>query len=520
MLLIADWTSIYLNGFAAAALALLLWNALERRSEVAAFAPVVLLAGLLAMTSGLVLAQAELQDKLFFFARDLLVQAVAAYIVRSLSQRPKYAVPALLILGVVYWLFYREVQVETFRLATRPTKVADERAPGFRSYELLVYLPGGDSDLLATPGVYAERAFELTLEESPLSNYFAVDVESGNEAEVERLLSALEASAVYAEDNEQIHVEPVRNLPSGVSLVGPTPEVSGLDDPGVAQQWALSAWPYAAFAKTCREFAEDLRPTRLFVLDTGVDAEHPDLQKHYVSHEARSDRDVVGHGTHVAGIAAATANNGIGTAGWLPVGDADLSVSAINVFTPMGYATQRAVVQGIIDAANAGASVINLSLGGISTDGKRRAYNDAVAYAAQRGALVVVSAGNSATDARRFAPANSDGVIVVGALDNAMRPADFSNSLDNVRLGVWAPGKDIYSLVPNGGYTLFSGTSMAAPQVSGLLTVAKAIDPSLDAESAYTLLQRTTGVAAQAGDSARPRAVRPADFLREVARRR
>jgi len=295
------------------------------------------------------------------------------------------------------------------------------------------------------------------------------------------------------------------------------PSDLGLNDPEVVRQWSLVAWPYQAFAKTSAKMAKRLQPARLFVLDSGVDATHPDIRDNYQSLDAKHDRDGLGHGTHVAGIAAAVSNNKEGIAGWWPQGDHPIKVSSIRVIGPFGSATQRAVVQGIIDAANAGAAVINLSLGGLSTDSKQRVYANAVKYANERGTIVVVAAGNSSMDARRYAPANTPGVIVVAALDNTLQQASFSNSVDGLEMGVWAPGKDIHSLVPNGGYTPFSGTSMAAPQVAGILTVAKAIRPELTTRPAYPILNRSLQQIAQ-GSSDRPAVLDPGAFLEEVAR--
>ena len=84
-------------------------------------------------------------------------------------------------------------------------------------------------------------------------------------------------------------------------------------------------------------------------------------------------------------------------------------------------------------------------------------------------------------------------------------------------MGVWAPGKDIHSLVPNGGYVTFSGTSMAAPQVAGILTLAKSIRPELTTREAYRML--TNSLQAQAlGNSDRPDVLDPEAFLKEVSR--
>ena len=540
------WQAVYVSGFAASSVALAAWTIGERRSELARFAPVVILLGLLAMASTIVVAQGEAGDRLFVLARDLLVQAGMAYAVRLLVKHPRVLWPALVVVGIVYYLYYREEQrADLIEAITPQTQfVGAAAAPLSTSVDAARLDPAGEYLLqfrdpsqvsparaaLADEGIRLERAFG-GLVQSPgtdpaayraLSAVYAADVPDDYAGDAAALLAGL-PGGVYAEGNEVVQVAPLRRGPvlePARGLAGPTdPAAIGLDDPEVTRQWALTAWPYAAFAKTTEALRDRLQPALLYVLDSGVDASHPDLAANFRSHGDYGDRDGIGHGTHVAGIAAAVARNGQGVAGWLPAGKHDIKVSSIRVIGPLGFGTQRSIVQGIIDAANAGAAVINLSLGGRSTDARQRVYADAVRYANERGAIVVVAAGNSRVDARSYAPANAPGVIAVAALDNTLAQAGFSNDVDGLEMGVWAPGHDIYSTVPNGGYAPFSGTSMAAPQVAGLLTVAKAIDPELTTREAYRLLQRSVA-AAPAGSRERPDVVEPGRFLESVARGR
>ena len=541
---------VYVTGFAAATLALVLWNALEHRREIAHFAPVLIVGGLLAMSVSLVSIAGEPADKLYTFARDLLLQAAVAYLVRLLARKPEVLWPLVLALGLVYWFFYRGVQAEgLYGMELPAASPVELEAVGPSSATT-----GSAAALATQSGRVEEQAdldpnAELLAELTPtqagalrqrlkgrisLAEAFAVDprarastrldeVTAIDVLELDELATVqavLEELGVPYETNELLRVAPTDN-PSQEGLRGPTAAETGLDDPRLGEQWALTAWPYAAFAKTLGGVRDRLQPARLFILDTGVDGAHEDLRGHFVSHGERHDRDAIGHGTHVAGIAAAVANNALGVAGWWPSGDHPLTVSSIKVFGPLGTTTQRAVVQGIIEAADAEASVINLSLGGPSTDRRQRVYAEAVRYANDRGAIVVVAAGNSARDARSYSPANTPGVIAVAALDRSLAQARFSNSVDGLPYGVWAPGEAIVSTVPNGGYTPFSGTSMAAPQVAGLLTLAKAIDPGLTTREAYELLSATLRTLPQAnGSREEPGLIDPGAFLERVGTRR
>jgi len=543
-----DWSSGYFMGFALSALALGVWNAAEKKSIVARNAPFVIFAGLTLYFTSMVSLQGAPGERLYIVARDLLTQAAIAYMIRFLSQKPKFLLPAAVAVLLGYWFFYREVQeesIQSLKLTQSMQPVSDgaqaELASGVGdldpSGELLVTFFDGSEEQevnaqLSELSLTAKPAFTgldtscLTCDPNianELRNTFVVDVPDNKLGELESLVEAFAKTDIsFAEYNEILEFEPLnasRKVELHSTVVQPPAKPSdlGLNDPEVVRQWSLMAWPYKAFAKTSAKLTKRLQPASLFVLDSGVDATHPDLKAHYQSYDEKHDRDGLGHGTHVAGIAAAVANNSEGIAGWWPQGDHPIKVSSIRVIGPFGAATQRAVIQGIIDAANAGASVINLSLGGLSNDTKQRAYANAVKYANDRGTIIVVAAGNSSMDARRYAPANTPGVIAVAALDNTLGQATFSNSVDDLAMGVWAPGKDIHSLVPNGGYITFSGTSMAAPQVAGLLTLAKSIRPELTTREAFRMLTTSLQVQTQ-GSRAQPDVLDPGAFLKEVSK--
>ena len=147
-----------------------------------------------------------------------------------------------------------------------------------------------------------------------------------------------------------------------------------------------------------------------------------------------------------------------------------------------GSGTQKGIIAGIIEAADRGAAVISMSLGGRSTQSRQQAYQDAVKYASQKGAVVVAAAGNSGQNAKDYAPVNTPGVIGVAALDTLGRKAGFSNTVQDIRMAVAAPGVQIYSTIPGNQYASFNGTSMATPHVAGVIGLLKSMNPNLNTQ--------------------------------------
>ncbi|NRA49893.1 MAG: S8 family serine peptidase, partial [Phaeodactylibacter sp.] len=153
--------------------------------------------------------------------------------------------------------------------------------------------------------------------------------------------------------------------------------------------------------------------------------------------------------------------------------------------------TQKSIINGMIKAADAGADVISMSLGGLSNQSKERAYRKAVEYANEKGAIVVAAAGNANRNAKNYVPAAVDGVISVSAIDADLRKAVFSNYVTDLKRGVAAPGVGIYSTIPGDRYDTYNGTSMATPYVAGLLGLMKSYRPGLTTDQAYNILQKT-----------------------------
>ena len=207
------------------------------------------------------------------------------------------------------------------------------------------------------------------------------------------------------------------------------------------------------------------------ILDTGINKDHEDFTDptsnaskvtknvNFTDTGSTSgSSDIKGHGTHVAGSAAAVTNNGKGVAGTCP----GCPLYNVKVLGDTGSGYTSWISNGITWAADNGAKVINLSLGSSSFSSTQQ---DAVNYAWGKGVVVVAAAGNSNTSTQ-FYPAAYPNVIAVGATDSNDTKASFSN-YGSSWVDVAAPGVNILSTTVDGGYGLKSGTSMASPHVAG-----------------------------------------------------
>lgn len=245
------------------------------------------------------------------------------------------------------------------------------------------------------------------------------------------------------------------------------------------------------------------------VLDSGVDYTHEDLAQNMWVNPDPTAPDKYGynfinntpdpmpsatpgsdHGTHVAGIIGAVGNNNTGVVGvaW------KTRIMAIAFIDGDNGGTTSAEIQGINYAVQHGASIINGSFGGPGFDPAEQAAFDG---ATAQGVLFAIAAGNSSldNDANVITPANfaltNSRVVTVAATDRNDLLADFSDyGKTTVTLG--APGVEIYSTLPGGGYGLKDGTSMATPQVAGALAVVWDAYPSLSPDELVDLLKRST----------------------------
>lgn len=206
-----------------------------------------------------------------------------------------------------------------------------------------------------------------------------------------------------------------------------------------------------------------------FVIDTGVDLQHDDLNiasslhRNFAADGGNSAQDLNSHGTHVAGIIAAK-NNAIDTVGVA----AGAEVVSVRVLDANGSGSFSDVIAGVNHVADVGLSgeVANMSLGGP----KSQAVDDAVCAAAAQGIFFTVAAGNSTQNANWSSPARAGtctNVYTISASDMNDELASFSN-FANPPVICADPGVEILSLNLGGGTRLLSGTSMAAPHAAGI----------------------------------------------------
>lgn len=215
------------------------------------------------------------------------------------------------------------------------------------------------------------------------------------------------------------------------------------------------------------------------IADTGIEREHVDLAGavrtgwDYVDEDESPD-DHNGHGTHIAGVLAAREGNGVGVAGIAPAA----GLIAQRILDENGEGDTAREVQAFQDAVVAGAKVVNASFGSTYYSEAERQT-----IAGNPGALFVVAAGNAATDIDRFprypCSLRLSNLICVGASTAADTRASFSNYGPGT-VDLFAPGKDIASTWRDGGYALYSGTSMAAPAVAATAALIVARHPKLE----------------------------------------
>lgn len=208
------------------------------------------------------------------------------------------------------------------------------------------------------------------------------------------------------------------------------------------------------------------------VLDTGVDGAHPDLASQMVSgwnffDNNSNTADVHGHGTKVAGAAAASTNNSVGVAA--VAGKA--KIMPIRVADSSGYASFSAISQGVTWAADRGARVANISISGVA--GSFSVIN-AAQYMKNKGGLVVAGAGNAGVDEGYGA---TDALISVSATTSSdVRP---SWSSYGAYVDVAAPGSSIYTTFRGGSYGNASGTSFSSPVTAGVVAQMMGANPKL-----------------------------------------
>jgi thermitase len=317
----------------------------------------------------------------------------------------------------------------------------------------------------------------------------------------------------------RVRIRPELTVPQALAILRSLPEVQFAEpnlihevaavvpnDSQYKAQWA----PRQIQADLAWQIWRPRVPVVIAVIDSGIDSTHPDLaakilrdEQGIVGYDAelarRSDAmDDFFHGTHVAGIAAAHTNNGLGIAGIAGLAggggsDADtIKLMPVKVLDRLGRGSVLSVARGITWAADQGAQVLNLSLGASSS---ALTLTEAVKYALGKGCVIVAAAGNSGLASPNY-PAATSGVISVAATDQKDTLTRFSS------WGAWvavaAPGDGILSTTPtyptgqgvSMNYASMSGTSMACPHVAGEAALLLSHNPNLTAQDVVRLITR------------------------------
>ncbi len=264
-------------------------------------------------------------------------------------------------------------------------------------------------------------------------------------------------------------------------------------DPNANRQWGLRAiqWFGASIPDSSR--------IHIGVLDSGIDERHTELagviEKYYCG--GQSKEDIVGHGTHVAGIIRATTNNRAGITGttmsrlsmWKIFGDKPDPI--FEEFVTDGTAYLQSLGQALRDSVD----VLNLSLGGTAISRTEKSIIDALV---KSGTIVVAAMGNEYLDGNPIEyPAAYSDVIAVGSINEAGRRSPFSNT--GPHIDIVAPGSNILSTLPQRSnvhrdeceYAAWSGTSMATGYVSAAAALLKAKSPGIKPDAARDLLTRS-----------------------------
>jgi thermitase len=329
-----------------------------------------------------------------------------------------------------------------------------------------------DMDLMVK-ALPAEPKARATLVQEGLNRIYKLKVDE--KADLAPVIRAFRSSPYveYAEPNYIAHAFTIPN------------------DPYWSSQWGLTKIE----APAAWDITTGSSSVIIAIVDSGIDLFHPDLSGKLVSgydfvNDDSTPQDDYGHGTHVAGIAAAKTNNGTGVAGlsW------NAEIMPVKVLNDYGSGNYQDLVNGIIFAANHGADIINLSLGGSAYSSTLK---DAVEYAHGLGCVVVAAAGNNNSSVSY--PARYPDVVAVAATDSNDQKAGFSNYGPEV--DVAAPGVSIRSTYWWGSstYGWLSGTSQASPHVAGLAALIWSVSPSLNNTQVESIIKQTADDLGAAG---------------------
>jgi thermitase len=494
-------TYIYAISFIVSLSGLIGWFYAQENPKLSRTLSSLFLGGFLTYLFSLAFADAAFDQKLWVLFRDLVVLGLTSQFFSFFKKNKAVFFGLLTVLYGFIGVKYFSVLTHSFDVKTTAENIESTVEKTISSIgldkdgELLVEVKDG-KQITDLQSIIKKYNLEYSVafpqiadaDKTDLDDYYLINIPTEFESKREEIEQAFMDSGLsdWVEENEVLSVKPMRSKTTKIARPN-----YGINDPGLDNVWAFQKMEMAKLYQLIQ--SKKLVPKKkalVVILDTGVDADHEDIKDNYKRIRAKYGTDGHGHGTHCAGIAAAVSNNNKGIASFAP-NNGFYDVSSIQVLSSNGSGTEQGIIKGIIEAADNGGDILSLSLGGPSSDRKQRAYQKAVDYARLKGCIVVVAAGNSNMNARDYAPANTPGVITVSAVDEALNRAVFSNTVQDVTMGIAAAGVNIYSATPNNGYAAWNGTSMATPYVAGLLGLMKSLNPDLTTEQAYKILKET-----------------------------
>ncbi|MCD8157394.1 MAG: S8 family serine peptidase [Clostridiales bacterium] len=346
--------------------------------------------------------------------------------------------------------------------------------------------------LLLITGIAVNTAV-LSAEETEVVESYIVKYK----ADAVHLFSADETPIEFTENLYVVDAENIDSLigNSNIEYIEPNYEAELFgcpDDEYYDEQWGLNNWGYNNIFET----SNNGKGARVGIIDSGAYTSHPDLESistesYNVIDSEDTCEDTYGHGTFVAGIIGAATNNGIGVSGIAPEADIIMLKCFSDKTTKVSY-----VISALNYAAELDLDVLNMSFGMSFTNtggSNSLALQEVVNNLADSGTIIVAAVGNS-SNSTLYYPVAYDNVIGVGSIGSDFTVA--SSSQNNESVFVTAPGENIYGLwSPDTDegiyYTESSGTSFAAPYVTGLIALAKAYDETLDFEGACELLKNS-----------------------------
>ncbi|MGW3169723.1 S8 family peptidase [Streptomyces sp. NPDC001153] len=311
-------------------------------------------------------------------------------------------------------------------------------------------------------------------------------------AEPERMVYA---SPITAPQQAPTEFFPAYRSDEDVVTRHTTAEIAAAHGPA----WDEQNWTWGLQAIRANLSSLTGRDVKIAVLDTGVDTGHPDLAGRIEATVSfvpgQTVQDGNGHGTHCIGTAAGPAHPQQGPRYGVAC---EARILAAKVLSNAGSGTDGQILAGMAWAIAQGARVISMSLGAPVQPGELfpQTYEILAQRALQRGTVIVAAAGNDSNRPPSIQPvsrpANCPSILAVASLDKALTTSFFSNGGINGQGGeinIAAPGRDVRSAAPGGGYQVLSGTSMATPHAAGVLALLVQANPNATAAALVAGLQ-------------------------------